>query len=219
MSGCSIMFNNTAFRIVCLGGLATMCVLTWTIWGTIAGTIVLILMVDQVFFNGGLSKNIRRKFMLREIARLRHHPDVHNIEDIKYTCTINTSPKIQYIRFSLRMKRELTLLFICLVFMGDGKPPIIEDVYDWYKGHGFKPKDVSVDRVIDGNWYWTFTPPSKRFKGSNTTIGIDCIATEPFDGVLEFQVTTNEIARKFVGIPFKVEVSRAVANEATTKNE
>jgi hypothetical protein len=196
---------NKNYTIPLLGGVAIVCASTWTIAGTVISLIVLLFLIDQMILGGKYTKYIHRKLTLRKTFDVFHIlASSNNPDNGESACTIYASPDKQRVKFTIQMRKELTMGFIRLEFKGEGEIPIIEDLYDWYIEDEVKPHNVIVKRTKDGGILWEYTTPKPRFKDSNTTIGIKCLARDSFEGVLDFRVTFNEIQRMSRAIPFKV---------------
>lgn len=193
------------YTIPLLGGMAIVCALTWTIAGTVISLIVLLFLIDQMILGGKHTKYIHRKLTLGKTFDVFHIPTLSNDPNNGESgCTIYASPDIQQVKFTIQMRKELTMGFIRLEFKGEGGIPVIKDLYDWYIEDESKPHNVIVKRTKDGGILWEYTTPKPRFKDSSTTIGIKCLARDSFDGVLDFRATFTEIQRISRTIPFKV---------------
>ena len=193
--------STTRLWIIIWGVVAIVCGLTFTIWGAIVSTIAVLLIAVSLFFNSRWGKTIYRKIMLRNPFEAWYGESVE--KPIISSCIINTSGDPQHLRFTLCMKNELDISFIQLAFVGEGKTPKIKSLYDWLRAIPSKPEDVECYEMQDGSWYWRYHSPWPRFAGARVTIGIKCLATDSFDGELQFRLTAIQVP-KGISVPFIV---------------
>jgi len=201
--------RNRTILLLIAAFAVSVCLMTYaTIIGTIASVLVLLLMIDQVLLTGRFTKTIYRAVAIRHPFDVYFQPIPDDIDIVRDCCVIHSSGQAQEVCFTLYMRQELSLQYIRLEFhqvnMAKGKPPSMEGLFDWYLREQTKSKDVTVEATRDGALYWRYPAGRLRWKDSRTTIGIRCFALEPFDGVLRFSVTFNEMPRKSYDILFKV---------------
>jgi len=213
MKGCDRMEtrrNKTGLLLILTALSAMWCFMAWEGWAGIAGIITIILLVlaiDATFLGNGFTKGIYRKVATRHPFDMRFHPNPE-IEVRESACLIHTSQQAQRLCFTLYMRQELSLQSIRFEFQANQGPkakmPTIVGLFDWYNVTQAKPEDVNLDHVRDGAWYWRYSAAKLRYKQSQTTIGIECLAPDRFNGTLRFTATFNEAPRKVYDMPFMV---------------
>jgi hypothetical protein len=179
-----------------------MCAITLTDWGAIAAIVAAAIAVISAFVIS--IRWLWHRFRLINAFKVYYEP-VTDI--IKCSYIAEASPDPQYLQVTLRMNTELNVEFVWIQFRGNGEIPTIKSLYDWNWGIGRKSPTINTYPVQGGTWYWHNYPPLRRTSGGRIKIGIEYVATQPFEGKLEFGLTAIEFEKaKVLALSFEVKI-------------
>jgi hypothetical protein len=170
----------------------------WIFWTTIVSAAILVgglIITTWKFANKSMGK------------RTLFTPMYQDSKDaIAFNHQTEASDKQQRVEVTLRMALETHVEFVAVLFRGEGTIPTIQSLDDWQYGIGNRPDYISISNPIndtESRFWWRYKTPEHRNKSSRITIGINYLATDYFNGHLEFQMTTIDGAKDHP-LPFKV---------------
>lgn len=124
------------------------------------------------------------------------------IDKREYSKVIHTNQGKQYCESTIQIKVGLHIEFISFKFVGSGVEPVFEKYIDDWRGiqHHNVHFDITKDNIV----YMTFDPVRNRPATARIRLGLTYIATEPFDGYIEAELTAMESPYKTKQLRFEV---------------
>lgn len=182
--------------------ISVLCARTLTDAGSWAAIVAAAVVVGGLIF--GFVRWMIRTFREQVLFRAEYQ---HSEQLSVFTHEVDASSSLQRVQITLRMRMNTFVEFVALVFNGNGTLPEIKGLDDWVWGEGKMDSNIRTYPVPyapqKGTWYWRYSSPQHRFRRSRITIGMNFLATDWFDGYLEFQMTSQD-APKIQRLPFKV---------------
>lgn len=100
----------------------------------------------------------------------------------------------QYMKIIVKIKAELYVESILIQFKGNGKLPNIMELDDWGLGRHNKDQQVYISTIEDGRC-WQYSQPLHCNAKSSIRIGIEYIATDTFDGQIDFTFMAQGLSK------------------------
>jgi hypothetical protein len=174
-----------------LGVIAFMCLEQGALWGSIIAGSATVLTAIALLVRW-ICRCIRRKMLF----------DVYPSDLKQQSFNIIASDVTQKIKITLRMKSSTTLQFIVISFTGNGVAPELKGIYNHLLNEKFDEDDLKVKNYPpntefpNGGLNLTLKGNRYRNKGQRIRIGIELVASKPFNGELVVFLATDDDAKK-----------------------